>query len=165
MNQIYNSFKRPAYFIILSICLLAVKNSHAQNRTANSKTYKTAVGLKLFNGGGVSLKTFISEKEAIEFIGFFYYQGTRITGLYEFHGSLNTEGNLRWYLGLGGHASLYRNNNVNGFGVDGVIGIDYKFPNKPFNIAIDWQPSVEFGNGINKGFNDNWGGLALRYTL
>jgi hypothetical protein len=66
---------------------------------------------------------------------------------------------------VGGHASLYRENNLRGFGVDGVIGIDFKFPNKPFNIAIDWQPSVEFGGGVNNGFKDNWGGLALRYTL
>jgi hypothetical protein len=165
MNPMYSFLKKPAFSILLAISLLTSANTIAQNRTANSKNYKTAVGLKFLNGGGVTLKTFFSDKEAAEFIGFFYYQGTRITGLYEFHGSLNTEGNLRWYLGVGGHASLYRENNLRGFGVDGVIGIDFKFPNKPFNIAIDWQPSVEFGGGVNNGFKDNWGGLALRYTL
>lgn len=165
MNRINTSSKNTAYFFFLITGLFFATNSFAQNKTANTKNYKTAVGLKFLNGGGVSLKTFFSEKEAAEFIGFFYSGVTRITGLYEFHGSLNTEGNLRWYLGVGGHASLYRENNLRGFGIDGVIGIDYKFTNKPFNIALDWQPSVEFGEGKNKGFNDNWGGLALRYTL
>lgn len=151
--------------IFMLLTGMVTTHSFAQNKTANTKDYKTAVGLKFLNGGGLSLKTFLSEKEAAEFIGFFYYEGTRITGLYEFHGSLNTEGNLRWYLGIGGHASLYRKSSARGFGVDGVIGLDFKFPNQPFNIAIDWQPSVEFGVGGNNGFKDNWGGLALRYTL
>lgn len=149
----------------LFVCLFSL-TSTAQNKTASSKRYKSAVGLKFLNGGGVSLKTFIKEKEALEFIGFFYYQGTRITGLYQYHGALNTDGNLRWYLGIGGHASLYRENNIRGFGADGVIGIDFKFPKLPFNIALDWQPSVEFGAGDGyNGFKDNWGGLAFRYTL
>jgi len=155
------------FSIVLIILLtgLLTADGFAQNRTANTKDYKTAVGLKFLNGGGVTLKTFLSDKEAAEFIGFFYYEGTRITGLYEFHGALNTEGNLRWYLGLGGHASLYRKSSIRGFGLDGVIGLDFKFPNQPFNIALDWQPSVEFGSGSYNGFKDNWGGLALRYTL
>jgi len=151
--------------VFLLLIIFRVTDSVAQNRTSNSSEYKTAIGLKFLNGGGVSLKTFFSDREAAEFIGFFYYEGTRITGLYEFHGALNTEGNLRWYLGFGGHASLYRKNNIRGFGIDGVIGLDFKFPRKPFNIALDWQPSAEFGGGSYNGFKDNWGGLALRYTL
>jgi hypothetical protein len=157
--------KLIALAIIVLLISFGATDSIAQNRTANSFDYKTAIGFKFLNGGGLSLKTFFSEREAAEFIGFFYYEGTRITGLYEFHGDLNTEGNLRWYLGVGGHASLYRKSNIRGFGIDGVIGLDFKFPNKPFNIALDWQPSAEFGGGSNNGFKDNWGGLALRYTL
>jgi len=150
--------------LFLFVTLLFFNTSAgAQNKTINSNNYKTAVGFKFLNGGGLTLKTFLADKKAVEFIGFFYYLGTRITGLYEFHGALNTNGNFRWYLGAGGHASLYKN--VRGFGFDGVIGMDFKFPNQPFNIAVDWQPSVEFGGGSYNGFKDNWGGLALRYTL
>lgn len=158
-----SSFIRLLVFILIIQFVFSATVS-AQNKTTNSNSYKTAVGFKFLNGGGVSLKTFLTDKQAVEFIGFFYYLGTRITGLYEFHGSLNTNGNLRWYLGLGGHASLYKN--VRGFGADGVIGVDFKFPKQPFNIALDWQPSLEFGGGGDyNGFKDNWGGLALRYTL
>lgn len=160
-----SNIKPIALGLFLLLIIFGVTDSIAQNRTANSREYKTAVGLKFLNGGGLTLKTFLSDREAAEFIGFFYYEGTRITGLYEFHGDLNTEGNLRWYLGVGGHASLYRKNNIRGFGIDGVIGLDFKFPRQPINIALDWQPSVEFGGGIYNGFKDNWGGLAIRYTL
>jgi len=151
------------FILLILLNLLGSFSGFAQSSSANSNEYKTAIGLKFLNGGGVNLKTFMNKEQALEFIGFFYYQGTRITGLYEYHGALNTQGNLRWYLGFGGHASLYKS--LRGFGVDGVVGLDFKFPRQPLNIAIDWQPSIEFGSGIYNGFKDNWGGLALRYTL
>ena len=134
----------------------------AQNKTANSLQYKTAIGVKLWNGGGVTLKTFVKDNQALELIGFLNSAGTRITGLYEFHGDLNTEGNLKWYLGFGAHAGLYKLNNTL-FGGDGVVGMDYKFKDMPLNLALDWQPTVEFKK--NYGFTGNWGGLAIRYTL
>nr|WP_294902669.1 hypothetical protein [uncultured Lacibacter sp.] len=136
----------------------------AQNATTNSTEYKTAVGVKLWNGGGVSLKTFISEKKhALEFIGYFDRYGTRISGLYEFHGNLSSEGALKWYAGPGVHVGLYRG--ITAVGVDGVVGIDYKFTNMPLNLALDWQPSFELGSGSRNGFNGNWGGFAIRFTL
>lgn len=135
----------------------------AQNRTANSLDYKTAVGIKAWNGAGANLKTFINEKNAIEMVGFFYNRGTRITGLYEIHGDLNTEGNLKWYIGGGAHATIYKG--YTGVGLDGVIGIDFKLPNAPLNFALDWQPAFELGSGTYNGFYGNWGGFAIRYTL
>ncbi|HEY8687835.1 MAG TPA: hypothetical protein VIM07_01270, partial [Chitinophagaceae bacterium] len=50
-------------------------------------------------------------------------------------------------------------------GVDGVLGLDYKIPSAPLNLSLDWQPSIEFGNGFNNGFSGNWGGIAIRYVL
>ncbi len=148
---------------VIVMILFAANFSFGQNSTANSLEYKTAIGIKLWSGGGATLKTFISEKNALEFIGYFDRFGTRITGLYEIHGNLNTDGNLRWYLGPGAHVGLYRG--VTAVGVDGVIGVDYKFTNMPLNLALDWQPSIEFGSGSRNGFQGSWGGFAIRYTL
>lgn len=148
--------------IVAALLVILSFQASAQNKTANSIDYKTAVGLKLWDGGGITLKTFFKEDRALEFIGFFNRYGTRITGLYEFHGDLNTEGNLKWYMGVGGHVGLYKLNTTI-VGIDGVIGIDYKFNNMPLNLALDWQPSFEFYKGY--GFSGNWGGLAVRYTL
>lgn len=150
-------------FFVIATCIFLVNIAAAQNKTANSVDYKTAVGVKLWTGGGITLKTFISDKNALEFIGYFDRYGTRITGLYEIHGNLNTEGGLKWYIGGGAHVGLYRG--VTAVGVDGVVGLDYKFSEMPLNIALDWQPSLEFGSGSRNGFHVNWGGLAVRYTL
>lgn len=135
----------------------------AQNRTANSTEYKTAVGVKVWDGAGISLKTFIKENNALEFIGYFNRYGTRITGLYEFHGNLSSEGSLKWYIGPGVHVGLYKG--ITAVGIDGVVGIDYKFTNLPLNLALDWQPTVELGSGSRNGFIGNWGGFAIRFTL
>jgi hypothetical protein len=149
--------------LILVIFFALAVTASAQNKTANSLTYKTAVGVRIWNGGALNLKTFLTDKTALEFIGFLGTYGTRITGLYEFHGDLNTEGNLKWYLGFGGHASLYKSGK--GGGIDGVAGIEYKFENLPLNLALDWQPSIEAGVGPLNGFQGSYGGLAIRFTL
>lgn len=149
--------------LLFSLFVLGIQIAIAQNKTETGTDYKTAIGVKIWDGAGLSLKTFLSEKAALEFVGFFNRNGTRITGLYEIHGLLNTEGNLRWYLGFGAHASLYKL--AKGGGLDGVAGLDFKFNNMPLNLALDWQPTFEFGVGTLNGFHGNWGGLAIRYTL
>lgn len=149
--------------ILVLVVLFMAKVNFAQNKTAESLTYKTAAGVKVWDGAGLTLKTFIADKAALEFIGFFNKDGVRITALYEYHGELNTEGNLRWYVGPGAHVGLYKGNNT-AFGIDGVVGIDYKFTNLPLNISLDWQPTIEFFGGKSF-FNADWGGLGVRYTF
>jgi hypothetical protein len=145
--------------VMLVVIVANVMVLQAQNKTANSLEYKTAVGLRLGAGGGLNLKTFLDKKNALEFLGFFDSDGVRIVGLYEIHGDLSTEGNLKWYLGAGGNIGLYKAATV--FGVTGVVGIDYKFKELPLNVAIDWQPTIQTKNG----FAGDWVTLAVRYTL
>lgn len=150
--------------LILSVFLATTfLAASAQNQTANSPEYKTAIGAKLWTGGGISVKTFIKDNNALEFIGYFDRFGTRITGLYEIHGNLSSEGALKWYVGPGAHVGLYKG--ITAVGIDGVVGVDYKFTNMPLNLALDWQPSFELGSGTRNGFNANWGGFAIRFTL
>ena len=143
--------------------VLTVSSVNAQN---NSSDYKTALGIK-FYPTGVTLKHFISPKNALEGIGYFFNYGARITGLYEIHGNINNAGGLRWYVGPGAHLGFYNNKYGGGtaLGVDGVLGLDYKIGLAPLNFSVDWQPSIEFGTGFNNGFTGNWGGIAIRYTL
>lgn len=149
--------------LLLLFFVVSLNVVMAQNSTANSTVYKTAIGVKVWNGAGISLKTFITEKNALEFIGYFDRYGTRISGLYEFHGNLSSEGALKWYIGPGVHVGLYKG--ITAVGIDGIVGIDYKFTNMPLNLALDWQPTVELGTGSRNGFIGNWGGLAIRFTL
>jgi hypothetical protein len=47
------------------------------------------------------------------------------------------------------------------FGVDGVLGLDYKISGAPIDLSLDIQPEVSIPDG---GF-DIWGGLGIRFTF
>jgi hypothetical protein len=132
---------------------------------STGREYTTAVGVKLLDGAGITLKHFITDNHALEGIGFFWSRGARITGLYEIHFDINGAPGLKWYVGPGAHIGFYNTKYGGGSwaGIDGVLGLDYKINNAPLNLSIDWQPSFEFGTG--RGFTGNWGGFGIRYTF
>ena len=159
-----------AMWVIICVSMLA----QAQSKSANSSSYQTALGVK-FYPAGVTLKHFFNGKNAGELIGYFSGHGFRLTGLYEIHGDISGAPGLKWYIGPGIHVGFYDDNHRHwhddhwhgethsSFGVDGVLGLDYKFRGAPINMSIDWQPSFEFGEW--QGFVGSWGGLAIRYTF
>jgi hypothetical protein len=130
------------------------------------RTYKTALGVKVWDGAGISFKTFVAPTNALEFIGYFWKRNSRITGLYEIHGNVSGAPGLKWYIGPGAHIGFYdgpKDADNTHAGIDGVLGLDYKINGAPLNLSIDWQPSFEFGD--NRGFVGSWGGLGIRYTF
>jgi hypothetical protein len=154
-----------------AVILLSFNYLHAQ---ALGRDYRTAIGVKVWDGGGISVKHFTHERGALEGIAYIWDQGFRITGLYEYHGNIGGAPGLRWYVGPGAHVGFYDNgkndDNYNDgndgntyFGIDGVLGLDFKFNKVPINVSIDWQPVFEFGDG--RGFYGNWGGLGIRYAF
>lgn len=148
-------------FVCLA-CLLVISSAEAQSK---GSTYRTALGVKVWDGAGISFKHFLTEKNALELIGYFWDHGMRITGLYEIHGPITGATGLQWYIGPGAHVGFYNNKHGDGtyIGIDGVLGLDYKFRGAPINMSLDWQPSFEFGDG--RGFVGSWGGLGIRYTF
>jgi hypothetical protein len=163
------SNKRRPYSIFLNAIFMTFILSIFFNQDgiaqANGSSYKTAIGVK-FYPTGVTLKTFVKSNAAFEGIGYFWDKGTRITALYEYHQDLTQSGNLKWYIGPGAHVGFYKAEFFDGgtsVGIDGVLGLDYKFPGIPINVSLDWQPSYEFGDYA--GFSGNWGGVGLRLAL
>ena len=132
--------------------------------------YKTALGIK-FYPGAITLKSFTKPNKALEGLAYFYNDGVRFTGLYEFYGDINGAEGLKWYAGPGAHLGFWSNSwksdhpNDGGIvlGVDGVLGLDYKFNGAPINLSLDWQPSFSFV-GYNY-FEAGWAGLGIRYTF
>lgn len=153
-------------FLALVIIMASLTLSVNAQSNIGSHEYKTALGVK-FYPGAVSLKHFVTDKNAVEGIGYFWNRGTRITGLYEIHNDISGANGLKWYIGPGAHLGFYSNKYGGGssVGVDGVLGLDYKIKEAPINLSIDWQPSFEFGNNYGNGFNGDWGGLAIRYVF
>jgi len=164
-NLVFHLKQHMRKIIIAAAALLAVTSSNAQSKSSNGTSYKTALGVKVWDGGGISFKHFLTDKNAIELIGYFWNRGTRITGLYEIHGPISGAPGLLWYIGPGAHVGFYNSKygDASFIGLDGVLGLDYKFKGAPINISLDWQPSFEFGD--NRGFVGSWGGLGIRYTF
>ncbi len=159
---------RKVILVSAIITLFAVTKVNAQkgDEFSQSQDYTTAVGIK-FSPFALSVKHFLNENDAIEGLGYFWSDGFRLTGLYEIHSDINSVQGLKWYVGPGVHLGFYGTRYGGGstVGIDGVIGLDYKFEDAPVNLSLDWQPSFEFGNGYYNGFAGNWGGLGIRYTL
>ena len=160
--------------ITSSIALLICFNVlQAQSHSTNSSSYRTALGVKVWDGAGITLKHFFNGNNAGELIGYFWGHGFRLTGLYEIHGDISGASGLKWYVGPGLHVAFYNNGYYHGgyyydngyaaVGIDGVLGLDYKFTHAPINLSLDWQPSFEFGDY--SGFYGSWGGLGIRYTF
>lgn len=155
--------------ILLALLVLCIYYGQAQSSTTNSTSYRTALGVKIWDGAGITLKHFGASGNAVEAIGYFWRHGFRLTGLYEIHGDIADAPGLKWYIGPGAHIGFYNNkyyrdyDNDVAIGIDGVIGLDYKFRGAPINMSLDWQPSFEFGDGA--GFYGSWGGLGIRYTF
>ncbi len=150
------------------VMLFGILTATAQKRSSSysSQSYTTALGVK-FYPGAISLKHFVNKNNALEGLGYFWEKGFRITGLYEIHGDINGAPGLKWYIGPGAHVGFYNSKYYghSSVGIDGVLGLDYKFNGAPINMSIDWQPSFEFGNQNGNGFSGNWGGFAIRYTF
>lgn len=159
---------RKKMFLSVIVLLIAATSVSAQKRTNynTSESYQTALGVK-FYPGAITIKHFINDNTALEGLGYFWERGGRITGLYEIHGNINDVAGLKWYIGPGAHLGFYNTKYGGGtsIGIDGVLGLDYKFQGAPINLSLDWQPSFEFGNNYGNGFSGNWGGFAIRYTF
>jgi len=159
--------KFSTLLFILLIILMAV-NAFSQSM---GRTYKTALGVK-FYPASISVKHFTTNKVALEGLGYFWNYGFRLTGLYEIHGDINDAPGLKWYIGPGAHFGIWNDNykdqydhdDAAYFGIDGVLGLDFKFNNAPINMSVDIQPHFNFGTNGSSGF-DVWGGLAIRYTF
>src|SRR5690242_13413447 len=116
--------------IIALIAFLSIVTfSEAQSKSSSGSSYRTALGVKVWDGGGISFKHFVNGNNAIELIGYFWNQGARITGLYEIHGPITGASGLQWYIGPGAHIGFYNTKYGGGSfaGIDGVLGLDYKF--------------------------------------
>ncbi|MEO6131701.1 MAG: hypothetical protein ABIQ02_07625 [Saprospiraceae bacterium] len=159
-------------FVLLfsMLVLLCVSNG------LKAQDYQSAIGLRLGSPLALSYKFFISEPAAIElYLGYRSY-GIGYTflnpgAMYQYHFPISSIDGLSWYVGAGASAYLYSYKNSFGtagdkfaFGINGVLGLDYKFANAPINLSADWLPTIVIGGGY-AGFGAGYGALAARYVL
>ncbi len=172
---------------IISFAATAQENTYAQTHPGNTYdyNYNTAIGVRL--GGltsGLTIKHFTNPTTALEGILSFGHRSFVVTGLYEKQYDIASAPGLDWLYGIGGHVGFFRyggyyywvayddrgrvyyvnapGNTAAVAGIDFILGLDYKFPNAPFNLGLDLKPFVDFYNGA-YGFFD--GALSVRFAF
>ncbi|HXB94737.1 MAG TPA: hypothetical protein VNU70_06250 [Puia sp.] len=135
---------------------------------AEGSSYSTAIGVK-FWPGAISVKHFVADDRALEGLFNFWDGGFRFTGLYEIHGDVGGAEGLKWYVGPGAHIGWYNgyayhdyyyNSGALSIGLDGVLGLEYKFQGAPIAVSADILPYLEF----NHAYLGIWGGIGVKYT-
>lgn len=157
-----NCMKQKKLFFAVLLMTAGFATLHAQQ-------YYTAVGVRLGYDNGLTLKQLIAPSSYAEGILSFSPRHFQLTGLYEYQQSIAGAPGLDWFVGLGlhlgginKHKDRYDSSFL--FGADLIGGIEYVFPQAPFNISLDWKPTINFTND----YNDYWFSgfaLSLRYTF
>lgn len=152
--------------LLLISFIFVITSANAQ------QTYKTALGVRINGGGGITLKHMLNERDGFEGILYTRWRGVNITGLYVVHYPVFTEPGFRFYMGAGAHIGFWDGNRNPWWddddrshtvvGVDGQIGLEYTFDKIPLNLSLDWKPAINL-----IGRTNFWGSdaaLSVRYT-
>jgi len=137
--------------------------------------YDAAVGLRLGAPLSISYKKIINDNKALE--GTFGTRGkngyrfVNISGAYQVIEPIDLWGVEELYYYYGGGASIYfwnfeeeGNNQSVTPGIQGYLGLEYTFPDKPINLTIDWTPSI-FISGTLSGLRAGYLSIGVRYVL
>jgi hypothetical protein len=139
-----------------------ITHTQAQSSYSWDKPYETALGVRIGGTSGVSFKHMYNNSSAVEAIVGTFGNGFSITGLIERHRNAFDAVGLNWYYGAGVHLAFYngnsyyrvggrevpdRDNHDVGFGVNGIIGLEYSLPDDiPVAFSLDFKPFVEVDN-------------------
>lgn len=138
------------------------------------KDYKVGIGFRAGPMAGLSVKYFISDRQAIEGIYSSRWHGTLIQGLYEINKDAFNTKDVNFYYGCGAHFGYWNLSNNehpwytdhgvhSAVGIDGIVGLEYSFDEIPMSISLDWKPMF---NVINyTGFWMDNIGLTLRFDI
>lgn len=145
---------------LVALIFAGSKSAHAQ--------YNTALGIRIGGTSGLTIKHAYRPSMTFEGIIGGFPNGFSVTGLIEKNKNAFGEPGLNWYYGGGGHIAIYsdrdhysrfgrevdyRANGEVGFGIDGIIGLEYKLPdNVPIAFSVDLKPFIEITSAGSAGF-------------
>ena len=139
-----------------------------------AQLYDSAAGVRLGAPLALSYKKIINENKAVE-----GYLGTRkigdarftnISGAYQIHQPIDLFNfEELYYYGFG--ASIYfwsfeeeGSNQLVSPGLQGYLGLEYTFEDKPLNVTLDWIPSI-FLSGPIGGLRGGFLAIGVRYVI
>ena len=160
---------------------------------AGGAGYQTGVGLRAGGySSGLTVKHFLSGKNNVAVEGLltteYHAHGARLTVLLEKHLPVSDIKGLQFYYGAGAHLGAYRGRyyfeevrfrrgkkydyyvtnyhddpTYVALGADLIAGLEYKLPDLPFVIGVDYKPFFEVFNGYSGFYSD--AAVSLRFTF
>jgi hypothetical protein len=157
----HNSFKSYRMRKLKVIGFLSVFVLFSSNISAQDH----AIGLRFSDDVGITYKQHIKGKTWGEVIGHIGDHSLALSGLYEAYNQTPFSKSFKWYYGGGIYLGVYSNHDDSNFfgGIRGVLGLCYQFSDIPFDISLDWMPTITLFN--NYGTDFILFGLSLRYTF
>jgi hypothetical protein len=157
--------KKLLFTIIAGVALFTMNLS-----SANAQEYKNAIGGRFGSYNGVTFKTGLNKGAMLELIGNFrssnHVDYLQLTGLYEVYNPIGGAPGLSWYYGAGASIGSMKVKGYDGdiyLGVNGVLGLDYKFNGAPINLSLDWIPTLRLTPDTD--FYSGDIGLGVRFTF
>jgi hypothetical protein len=132
--------------------------------TLQAQVFEKQIGLRLGATSGITGKVIKNDRTAIEGLLGFRKGGIQLYGLIEKYHPIIKTNKHRWmmFFGGGGHLGYvngynrvrrwsntsgyyYEEQRISGtvFGLDGIIGMEYTFPNVPITVSVDFKPYME----------------------
>lgn len=130
---------------------------------ANAQDYRNAIGVRLGGGAGINYKHIMNNGNAFEAIldfSIFNTGAAYLTGLYEWYTPIGSNG-FNIYYGLGAHIGAFDKDFA--LGIDGIIGLEYRFPSVPIALSLDYKPAVNFLPEVRGVLNSF--GFGIKYTF
>ena len=160
--------KKTLYALTIAVvgsCFIALESQ--------GQDYRNAIGGRFGTANGLTFKHFFNSTNAMDLILNFRdhdrHDHFYIVGLYEVHNPIPNAGGLNWYYGGGAHVYFVNhdhggphNDTKGGFGIDGVLGLDYKFNDAPINLSLDWKPALDIVPDTDGDLG--WFGLSIRFA-
>lgn len=142
--------------LIVCISFLASTFAFSQNH---------AIGLRFSEDFGITYKQNYKGATWFEIIGHVREHSLGVTGLYEAYKPTPFSKYFKWYYGGGAFVGIgSANDNSYAFaGLRGVLGLCYNFSDIPFDISLDWMPTVQLVEDYGTDFL--LFGLSIRYTF
>ncbi len=164
------------------ILLLVLTITYYSNSSAQD--YKTSIGYKDGIGPGVMIKRLLPNESAFSAQAIIKDGGFSIGGFRTFHEVAFPKKSSKFffYYGYGTHFRYYRyyksrnlftpfsptikhKGNYFAFGLDGVVGLEYRFLKYPFVLASDFNPNFEFGGATYFKVNMDMYTVSIAYTF
>jgi hypothetical protein len=164
-------------YVLLSLLLAVLCCTNVNEVQAQRGELDYAVGLRLGSGTGLTVQKFLTDRKVVEGILYTRWRGFNLCGLIHFHERIvgNVKG-LKWYYGGGAHVGYYtyyaghpgwqNDRDKAGLtvaGFDGILGMEFYFPDLPVQISVDWKP--EFNVIGWSGFGADNGAISVRWRF